>query len=77
MTLRVFIVIWGALVLTLLLFGTLVAALDPTPPEGARVAAETGCWSASLALWRRAMAGQRRWRSGTGSPRPSRNDGCA
>lgn len=35
MTLRVFIVIWGALVLTLLLFGILVAALDPTPPKGA------------------------------------------
>lgn len=40
MTLRVFIVIWGALVLTLLLFGLVVAALDPTPPKGARAAAE-------------------------------------
>ena len=34
MTLRVFIVIWGALVLTLLLFGMLVAALDPDPAQG-------------------------------------------
>lgn len=50
MTLRVFIVIWGALVLTLLLFGTLVAALDPTPPEGARVAAETGVLERQLGL---------------------------
>lgn len=39
MTLRVFFVIWGALVLTLLLFGLVVAALDPTPPESAMAAA--------------------------------------
>jgi two-component system OmpR family sensor kinase len=40
MILRVFVVIWGALVLTLVLFGLVVAALDPTPPNGALVEAE-------------------------------------
>lgn len=50
MTLRVVIVIWGALVLTLFLFGTLVAALDPTPPKGARAAAETGVLERQLGL---------------------------
>lgn len=50
MTLRVFIVIWGALVLTLLLFGTLVAALDPIPPKGARMQAETGVLKRQLGI---------------------------
>lgn len=50
MTLRVFIVIWGALVLTLMLFGLFVAALDPTPPEGARAAAEIGVLERQLGL---------------------------
>lgn len=50
MTLRVFIVVWGALVLTLLLFGMLVAALDPTPPEGARAAAEVGVLERQIGL---------------------------
>jgi signal transduction histidine kinase len=50
MTLRVFIVIWGALVLTLLLFGLVVAALDPAPPEGARMAAEAGVLERQLGL---------------------------
>jgi two-component system, OmpR family, sensor kinase len=50
MTLRVFVVIWGALVLTLLLFGLVVAALDPTPPKGARAAAETSVLERQLGL---------------------------
>jgi two-component system OmpR family sensor kinase len=50
MTLRVFIVIWGALVMTLLLFGLVVAALDLTPPEGARAAAEAGVLEHQLGL---------------------------
>lgn len=50
MTVRVFIVIWGALVLTLLLFGLMVAALDPTPPEGAQAAAEMGVLERQLGL---------------------------
>jgi signal transduction histidine kinase len=50
MTLRVFIVIWGALVLTLLLFGMLVAALDPTPPKGALAVAEAKVLERQLGL---------------------------
>ena len=40
MTLRVFIVIWGALLLTLLLFGLVVASLDLAPPADALAAAQ-------------------------------------
>ena len=36
MALRIFAVIWGALLLTLVLFGAFIAALDWLPPEGAR-----------------------------------------
>lgn len=50
MALRVFIVIWGALVLTILLFGTLVAAWDPAPPKGAMMAAERVVIERQLAL---------------------------
>lgn len=50
MTLRVFIVIWGALVLTLLLFGLVVASLDMAPPPGAVEAAERGVVERQLAL---------------------------
>lgn len=50
MTLRVFVVIWGALVLTLLLFGLLVAALDPSPPRGATIAVEREVVERQLAL---------------------------
>ena len=50
MTLRVFIVIWGALVLTILLFGTLVAAWDPAPPKGAILAGERAMIERQLAL---------------------------
>ncbi|PTE13041.1 hypothetical protein C5F44_15410 [Fuscovulum blasticum DSM 2131] len=50
MTVRVFMVIWGALVLTLLLFGLVVAALDPTPPEGARAVAEASVLERQLGL---------------------------
>lgn len=50
MTLRVFIVIWGALVMTLLLFGLVVAMLDKTPPEGAIAAAERGLVERQIAL---------------------------
>lgn len=55
MALRVFAVIWGALVLTLLLFGLLVAALDPTPPKGAVIAAERTVIERQIAL----VAGQK------------------
>lgn len=50
MTLRVFIVIWGALVLTLLLFGLLVATLDLAPPKGAMSVAERDVVERQLAL---------------------------
>lgn len=50
MAFRVFIVIWGALVLTLLLFSMLVAALDPTPPKGAISVAERMVIERQLAL---------------------------
>ena len=50
MTLRVFFVIWGALVLTLLLFGLGVAALDLAPPKSAFMAAERMLVERQLAL---------------------------
>jgi two-component system OmpR family sensor kinase len=50
MILRVFVVIWGALVLTLLLFGLVVAGLDPTPPNGALVEAEVKVIQRQLAF---------------------------
>ncbi|MCX7889724.1 MAG: HAMP domain-containing protein [Rhodobacteraceae bacterium] len=50
MVVRVFVVIWGALVLTLLLFGLLVAALGPPPPRGVMIAAARGVVERQLTL---------------------------
>ena len=50
MTLRVFIVIWGALVLTLLVLGLVLAAVDPTQPEGALAAAEASVLHRQIGL---------------------------
>lgn len=50
MAFRVFVVIWGALVMTLFLFGLLVAALDLAPPKGATLAVEREVVERELAL---------------------------
>lgn len=50
MVFRVFAVVWGALVLTLVLFGMTVAALDTAPPDGAIARAEQDVVRRELAL---------------------------